>query len=114
MIGEIENGSGGRIRAFYYCPHTPQDNCSCRKPRTGLLETAVNDLAEQIDWDAAYMIGDQQSDVQVGRNFGLRVVLVLSRIAKEQDGSGWSVQPDYVAEDLLSAVELRVLGMGPS
>jgi len=101
---EIE-AEGGRIAAFYYCPHKPQDNCSCRKPRTGLLQRAVERLRGQFDRDAACFIGDQESDVQLARSFGISAILVLSGIARREDVATWAVKPDRIEDDLRSAVE---------
>jgi histidinol-phosphate phosphatase family protein len=42
LLADIRR-EGGRIDAIYYCPHHPDDKCSCRKPNTGLIEQAVTD-----------------------------------------------------------------------
>lgn len=64
------------IDAFYYCPHLESDNCSCRKPKTGLIEQAV------ADWDIileqSYMLGDKESDVLTAIKAGCGYGLVLS------------------------------------
>lgn len=52
------------IDAFYYCPHKPEENCVCRKPKPGLLIKAAKEL--KIDLRSSWMIGDQDSDVEAG------------------------------------------------
>jgi D-glycero-D-manno-heptose 1,7-bisphosphate phosphatase len=46
MLAEL----GGRIEAIYYCPHGPDDDCACRKPRSGLFDTFAKD--KQVDLHA--------------------------------------------------------------
>ncbi len=53
---------GVRIEAIYHCPHTPEDRCSCRKPRIGMLSAAQK--AHQIDMKNSIMIGDKESDME--------------------------------------------------
>ena len=62
------------LDAFYYCPHAPEQNCDCRKPEPGLLREAT----EHFNWNAdkSWVIGDKLSDVQFGRDAGLKSVLV--------------------------------------
>lgn len=64
--------SGVRLPCFY-CPHGPDDDCDCRKPRTGLLTRA----AESLDMVGrpAVMVGDKPSDVEAGRAFGAAAFL---------------------------------------
>jgi histidinol-phosphate phosphatase family protein len=68
--------SGARIDAVYYCPHTDADNCSCRKPRPGLLERAARDW--RLDLTRSVMIGDSQSDLEAARAVSCRAVLFNS------------------------------------
>ena len=62
-----------------YCPHGPDDNCGCRKPKTGL----VLPLKERIGLDPieSFVVGDKESDLQFGENLGIpanRRILILS------------------------------------
>jgi histidinol-phosphate phosphatase family protein len=68
--------AGGRIDGIYVCPHTPEDNCECRKPRPGLLCQAEKEL--DLDLDCSYLIGDAESDVLAAMAVGVMPVLVLS------------------------------------
>ncbi len=56
LCARLEAG-GGWLDAIYYCPHHPDDKCSCRKPQTGMVSQAVADLA--IDLSQSYVVGDQ-------------------------------------------------------
>ena len=65
---------GGRIDAVYYCPHTPESGCSCRKPKPGLLQRAAEEL--EIDLSRSYLVGDQQSDMEAALAAGCKRILV--------------------------------------
>ncbi len=67
---------GGRITKIFYCPHHPNENCNCRKPRPGMLHAAAEML--DIDLSQAYMIGDACTDIQAGQAVGCRSFLVLT------------------------------------
>jgi len=65
---------GGHIDNIYYCPHLPDDNCRCRKPKTGLFEQIQADYA--IDFSTVYAIGDSLRDIQVAQAMNARPILV--------------------------------------
>lgn len=76
LAAEIEKRNG-RIDAIYMCPHTPADNCSCRKPQPGLLLQAAADQA--IDLGRSLMIGDALTDLAAGKAAGIpHTILVRS------------------------------------
>ena len=56
---------GGHIDAVYMCPHQPQDDCDCRKPKPGLLLRAAEELS--LDLRRSWLIGDAWSDLLAGR-----------------------------------------------
>ncbi len=98
---------GAPLDAVYYCLHHPhalidryRQECSCRKPRPGLLFQAAQDHG--IALDGSYLIGDRMIDVQAGREAGCRTILVRSQATDLT--AGHPAQPDRVCEDLLSAV----------
>jgi len=69
------------IDAFYYCPHHPDGkiekyklNCNCRKPKTGMLEQAIEDF--DIDVNKSFLFGDKEWDVQAGEKMGIKSILV--------------------------------------
>jgi len=71
-----------KIDAFYYCPHHPQDNCECRKPKPGLLIRAANDF--NIDLQNSWMLGDHDRDVQSGLNAGCKSIKITSENSFEK------------------------------
>ncbi len=93
--------SGIKILKTFMCPHGPNDNCICRKPKPKM----ILDAAEEFNLNLAniYMVGDRESDVNAGINAGAKTILVKTAnipvVAK---------QATYTAETLLDAVKCIV------
>jgi D-glycero-D-manno-heptose 1,7-bisphosphate phosphatase len=66
--------AGGAIAAIYYCPHRPDENCACRKPRTALLERLARDRGHALV--GVPFIGDKVSDIRAAQAVGARPILV--------------------------------------
>ena len=103
--------SGARVDAVYYCPHHPdvgggryRMECQCRKPRIGMLESAVRD--HKIDLAGSFVIGDKASDIKLAENSGARGALVLTGYGRETHAhpDRWPCAPAIVSENLLDAV----------
>jgi D-glycero-D-manno-heptose 1,7-bisphosphate phosphatase len=62
------------IDAIYFCPHTPEDLCACRKPKPGLLLSALNDF--DIDLTNSFMIGDSLSDINAAKAINCNWILL--------------------------------------
>jgi D-glycero-D-manno-heptose 1,7-bisphosphate phosphatase len=103
---------GGRIDAFYYCPHHPTQSadaryrvvCACRKPAPGLLRQAAADL--DLDLRQSWMVGDWWRDVGAGAAAGTRTILLRSG----QEGLHGQapvppMQPDAILDSLMEATE---------
>lgn len=71
---KVEN-LGGQVAAIYYCPHTPDAQCSCRKPLPGMLEAIASDFGLS-DLNGIPVIGDSLRDLQAGIVMGCQPVLV--------------------------------------
>ena len=67
---------GGRLDAVFFCPHTPEEDCDCRKPKPGMLL----DIGRRYGLDLAQvpMVGDTLRDLQAARAAGCEPHLVLS------------------------------------
>jgi D-glycero-D-manno-heptose 1,7-bisphosphate phosphatase len=95
--------AGGQIDAVFFCPHVPDDNCDCRKPRPGLLHDIASRL--RIELKGVPVIGDSLRDLQAARAAGASPVLVRTgkgtRTLKHP-----GLDPDVpVFRDLASAVD---------
>jgi len=63
-----------RIDGIYFCPHTPEENCQCRKPKPGLLLQAAKEL--NIDLEKSVMIGDSQKDIDAAQAVKCKSILL--------------------------------------
>lgn len=104
MIAHVKR-TGGSVTAVRYCPHDEYEQCFCRKPRPGM----VLSLAAQwgIDLDQAYMVGDAWTDIAAAQAAGCRAILVRTgRGALHAQKAEIRIhRPDYIAPDLLGAVQ---------
>ncbi len=108
MKDAVEKG-GGKVDGVFYCPHLDEDNCDCRKPKTGLLLQAKKMF--NIDtFSGKYFIGDSERDIVAGKSVGLKTILVLSGKSSRKDVPGWVVRPDIVAENFELAVKAVLEG----
>lgn len=102
MIRKVSEGGGNIIESFY-CIHRDEDNCACRKPKSGLIEMAAKKYG--IDPRNTFIIGDSRVDILAGKNLGIKTVFVLSGKATMDDVKKWDVKPDYIFNNLLDAVK---------
>jgi len=95
---------GGRVHDIFFCPHTPDDGCDCRKPASGLIEQAAR--THQIDVSTTIMVGDSAKDILCARKAGCKTAVLVKTgnfnaaqalLKKEKSA------PDVVAADLLEA-----------
>ena len=72
---------GAHIDHFYFCPHTPAENCSCRKPKPGLLLRAIDDFS--IDVNQSWFLGDSDSDMLAGKIIGCKTIKINNELNLE-------------------------------
>lgn len=88
---------------------TPEDGCSCRKPRPGLFGRAAKEL--DFDLQASLVSGDKAADIRLGRQ--VRATTFLARTGyRAEFVDDPAINPDYVADDLAAAAQLiqRLVG----
>ena len=104
MLAEFKQ-KGIKIRSSHFCLHGKNAGCKCRKPEIGLLNEAVKGL--DFDRSKTYFIGDKATDMQAGKRFGLRTIMVLTGHGRTDiRAMSAGVLPDYLVESLLQAVPL--------
>jgi len=64
---------GLELIGIYYCPHE-RDSCECRKPKPGMLMRAAKE--HNIDLSASWVVGDQQTDIETGKQAGCKTIYV--------------------------------------
>lgn len=102
-LREILGSSGIEIDGIYYCPHHPNDGCNCRKPEPGLLNIA----SEEFDFDTkdCFVIGDNVSDIELGKRVQARTILVETGYGKTVSNRTLT-NPDYTAANLRDAAQI--------
>ena len=107
LINELKK-ENIKIKKIYFCPHTPEDNCDCRKPATKNIEQAKKDF--DIDMESSWMIGDHPSDVELGKRAGTRTIYLKTGHGQkhledlEKDG----INPNFIAENFSQAANFII------
>ncbi len=109
QLVETLQQNGGHVDGVYMCPHHPNDNCLCRKPKPGMLLQAAQELS--LDLSRSWMVGDAWSDLLAGQSAGLsHTVMVNTGRGAEQ-----RVQPQpkelngfHLVEHVLDAAQVIV------
>jgi len=105
MKAEIAN-NGGRIYDIFFCPHTPDEGCHCRKPEPGLIARAAQ--THNIDISATTMVGDSAKDIICAKKAGCQYSVLVKtgnynaarKILQDEN-----LSPDVIAGDLQEAVD---------
>jgi D-glycero-D-manno-heptose 1,7-bisphosphate phosphatase len=90
--------AGGRIDAIFFCPHTDEHRCECRKPRPGMLQEIARRL--NVDLEGVPVVGDSLRDLQAAAAAGARPVLVLTGKGRKTREAGGLPQGTAVYADL--------------
>lgn len=106
---EMLAAEGILLDGLYFCPHIPEADCECRKPKPALAFRAAEDLRFNVK--DAFVVGDKPCDVNLGRNVGATTFLVRSGYGAEVQERG-EADPDYCVENLAEAAAViqRILG----
>lgn len=94
---------GAYVDAIYYCPHHPDDNCECRKPKPKMLLLAASDL--DVDLKQSFVIGDSAMDIEMAMRAGCKSILIAEK-NKEGESDKQLLHPDYVALNVNVATQL--------
>lgn len=96
--------AGGRINDIFFCPHTPDDKCACRKPKPKMILDAAQKY--KIDLSRSVMVGDSSKDIECAINAGCgKTILVQTGNGKKacKTLSRQGIVPDAVTDDLWDA-----------
>ncbi|MDA8232972.1 MAG: HAD family hydrolase [Magnetospirillum sp.] len=92
------DAEGAGVDGIYICPHGPDEDCACRKPLPGMIEQAAAEHG--FDPVRAFVIGDKEADIGMGRAVGATTFLVRTGYGAEHEAA---TKADYVADDLGAA-----------
>ena len=93
----------GSIEAVFFCPHGPDEDCECRKPRPGMLNEVARRL--RITLDNVTLVGDKDADVEAARAAGCKPVLVRTGYGQDHLDAGRIPKTVPVYSDLSEFVE---------
>lgn len=94
---------GINLDGFYFCPHAPDERCSCRKPEPGLLFRAASELG--INLAHSWMVGDKISDIAAGQRAGCRSILINRNQQSGEKTQTGDNQYAILKPDLLAAAQ---------
>jgi D-glycero-D-manno-heptose 1,7-bisphosphate phosphatase len=95
--------AGGRIDAFFFCPHAADSRCQCRKPEPGMLLEIARRF--NVSLKDVHMVGDSLKDTQAAAAAGARPVLVLTGKGKKTRDEGGLPEGTEVYPDLAAFAE---------
>ena len=93
---------GGRVDAFFFCPHKPDEGCACRKPAPGMLIEVGRRF--NVALEDVYMVGDSRKDIEAAAAAGARPVLVLTGNGARTQAQGDLPRGTTVVPDLAALV----------
>ncbi len=98
--------AGARVDAIFFCPHAANDNCNCRKPKTGMFEDIAHRLNASLT--GVPVVGDSIRDLQAAAAARAQPLLVLTGNGKKTLRSGALPPATRVYDDLAAAVDTLV------
>lgn len=94
---------GINILDVFYCPHSPEDDCNCRKPKPGMFLDAKKEF--NIEMDKSWSIGDKETDITAATYAGIsNTILVKSGHDINEENS----KASYILESLYDVVDLNI------
>jgi len=97
---------GGRIDAVFFCPHTNDSNCGCRKPKSGMLEEIANRYGVSLKGVPA--VGDSLRDLEAAVRMGAQPILVLTGKGAKTQAKGGLPEGTLIYPDLASVMAALV------
>lgn len=107
LLSDVKT-AGSKIEEIYYCIHKTDENCECRKPKPGLIYKAAEKY--NINLSKTFLVGDNESDIEAGKNAGCKTILVLTGNASLKSFDELKTKPDFIEENLSAAVN-RIIGI---
>jgi len=92
-MGTILKENNLIIDDCFYCPHSPESNCDCRKPGTVMIDKAIEKW--NVDISKSFFIGDKLTDIQAGNTCNLETILISNTVK--------DFQQNYTAKDLMES-----------
>lgn len=90
---------GGRIDRIYYCPHHPDEECGCRKPKSGMIRAILADY--QVTGQSCIVVGDSLRDLQAGAAVGCQLALVKTGKGQQTLTESYDFSQVMICDNLL-------------
>ncbi len=103
----LVNKAGGKIDFLAYCPHIPDDDCSCRKPKPGLYKKIAANF--KYDLKKAIVVGDSLRDIEAAKKVGAKSYMVKTGKGEYKLLSTNDKNDVLIYDDLKTAVDDLVL-----
>ncbi len=106
-MNELLLAEGIKLDGIYFCPHTPEENCACRKPQPGLLLQAAGELG--FGYKSCIIIGDNKCDIELAKRVGVPAILVRTgegNLVAQEAARDPSLMPDAIVEDIGEAARI--------
>jgi D-glycero-D-manno-heptose 1,7-bisphosphate phosphatase len=100
MINEFKKNEIN-ILDVLYCPHLPNANCICRKPKPGMLFDAKN--KHHIDFETSWLIGDSENDIIAANNAGIKNTIIVKTGNKVNEKN---TTAKYILESIHDAIQV--------
>lgn len=100
--------AGGHIDRIYFCPHHPDENCICRKPKPGMLQNAMRDY--QVAGQDCLLVGDSLRDLQAGSAVNCQLALVKTGKGRKTLTQLTDTKNTLVCDDLKQVASIILRG----
>ena len=90
-----------KISSVKFCPHNPNIDCDCRKPKTGMFKKIKKNF-NNLDLNKSWMIGDKESDILFAINSGIKNTIFLRNDKYYLN----SVVPDFTVDSIIKIKEI--------
>lgn len=98
MQKDLEAKFGFCFDRIYFCAHSPSENCPCRKPKSGMIDSACKDF--DIDLANSYIIGDKESDIECGLNARIGTSILYTKTTS-QSKANYIIDKLYKANSII-------------
>ena len=100
MLNEFEK-EGITISQVEFCPHSPEQICQCRKPKTGMIDNILKNF--DIDLEHSWLIGDKEADIQCAKNAHIKNTIQVKSGHKFDETKS---QANFVCESIVECFEV--------
>ena len=91
------------ILDIFYCPHAPNDNCSCRKPMPGMFLEAQKKY--NIDMKNSWIIGDKEEDIIAANNSGIKNTIIVKSGHKVNENS---TKAKFILNSIYNSIQVII------